>query len=344
MIFSIRPRVARARCDRAGIMTNTAPGHRTRRVVLTLVVAVVCAVGLFPSTAVAAMPDCGWRTTAQQLTAALRGQPDQAAQQLLRVLRNAGFTGEGSSSQQCGAAAPQGDPGTGNYVFDDEFNGTTVDSAAWAVGNRPGDASNQESQCYTPDNVSVGGGSLQIRSKVDSSCDGYQYTSGMVQWKEFNLLHGTIEIRAKQSGGKGSWPAQWLLGANCQGAFQGTAENAGGCDWPNSGSDEVDIAEFKSEGPGVDWQNVVSGDSGFKTCKPQVSDAAENWHVYTFNWTESALSWGIDGKTTCTQNEVVPSRPMFLIINNAMGGAGGAVDHSAFPQTMQIDYVRVSRT
>jgi hypothetical protein len=35
---------------------------------------------------------------------------------------------------------------------------------------------------------------------------------------------------------------------------------------------------------------------------------------------------------------------MFLIINNAMGGAGGAVDESAFPQTMQIDYVRVSRT
>jgi hypothetical protein len=34
---------------------------------------------------------------------------------------------------------------------------------------------------------------------------------------------------------------------------------------------------------------------------------------------------------------------MFLIINNAMGGdGGGAIDGTDFPQTMLVDYVRVT--
>ncbi|WP_296371743.1 MULTISPECIES: glycoside hydrolase family 16 protein [unclassified Pseudonocardia] len=308
-----------------------------RRTVVAVVVLGLLA--LLPAVAGAApADDCTWRVTAQQLAAALPDQDDPAAQRLLRILRNAGFTGEGPAP---GCQPSGGD--TGRYVFADEFDGTQVDTALWSIGDRPGDASNNESQCYVPGNVSVADGALQIRSKVDSSCSGYRYTSGMVQWKQFTMLRGTIEIRAKQSGGRGSWPAQWLLGAKCQTAFKGTAENVGGCDWPSPGSDEVDIAEFKSDGPTVDWQNVVSGGSGFKTCKPTVPDASQNWHVYSFTWTDSALNWGIDGKTTCTQQEVVPSTPMFLIINNAMGGAGGAIDDGAFPQTMQIDYVRVSR-
>ncbi|MCW2722443.1 MAG: hypothetical protein JWR81_6265 [Pseudonocardia sp.] len=244
-------------------------------------------------------------------------------------------------------AAPTTSPApatTSKYLFDDEFDGTTVDTSKWGIVDRGGDASNNEAQCYIPGNVSEADGYLQITSKVDSSCKGYKYTSGMVQWKDFNLTYGTIEIRARQAGGKGSWPAQWLLGADCQAATMTSDENFGGCDWPNPGSDEVDIAEFKSSGPTVNWQNVISGDSGFKTCKPNVSDASENWHVYTLTWHAKTLVWKVDGKTTCTQTEAVPTQPMFLIINNAMGGdGGGAIDGSDFPQTMQVDYVRVSR-
>lgn len=314
-------------------MTNPA-AHR-RAVPAAVCAVVLCLLAQVSAPASAApTAGCTWRDTAQQLAAALRGQDGPAAQRLLRILRNAGFTGEAP------ACAPAG---TGRYLFADEFDGTGLDTAAWSVGDRPGDADNDESQCYVPGNVWVADGMLQIRSKVDPSCAGYRYTSGMVQWKEFTMLRGTIEIRARQSGGRGSWPAQWLLGARCQTAFTGTAENVGGCDWPNPGADEIDIAEFKSDGAGVDWQNVVSGDSGFRTCKPTVSDASRNWHVYSLSWTERSLTWGIDGKSTCTQQEVVPGAPMFLIINNAMGGAGGAIDDGAFPQTMQIDYVRVSR-
>ena len=231
-----------------------------------------------------------------------------------------------------------------DYLFDDEFNGTAVDTSAWSVLNRGGDASNHEAQCYVPGNVNESGGNLAITSKVDPSCQGYRYTSGMVQWKKFNFTEGTVEIRAEQSGGQGSWPAQWLLGARCQAANLTTNENVGGCDWPEPGSDEIDIAEFKTGGPTTVLQNVVSGGSGFRTCTETVSPADQNWHVYALTRTPTSLTWSVDGRTTCTQRAVVPTDPTFLIINNAMGGdGGGRVDPGDFPQTMLIDYVRVKK-
>jgi hypothetical protein len=33
---------------------------------------------------------------------------------------------------------------------------------------------------------------------------------------------------------------------------------------------------------------------------------------------------------------------MFLIINTAMGGQGGALEPGTLPQTTQVDYVRVT--
>jgi beta-glucanase (GH16 family) len=233
----------------------------------------------------------------------------------------------------------------GNYLFDDEFDGTAVDTSVWSVLSRGGDASNHEAQCYVPGNVSEGGGTLQITSKVDSSCRGYRYTSGMVQWTNATFTYGTIEIRAKESGGQGSWPAQWLLGAKCQVANLTTDENVGGCDWPNPGSDEIDIAEFKTSGPGTVLQNVISGRSGFLTCAETISPADANWHVYALTRTPTAVTWSVDGATTCTQRTVVPTDPMFLIINNAMGGdGGGRIDPGDFPQTMLVDYVRVKKS
>ena len=64
-----------------------------RRTVVAVVVLGLLA--LLPAVAGAApADDCTWRVTAQQLAAALPDQDDPAAQRLLRILRNAGFTGE----------------------------------------------------------------------------------------------------------------------------------------------------------------------------------------------------------------------------------------------------------
>src|SRR4029077_13675799 len=99
----------------------------------------------------------------------------------------------------------------GQYSFDDEFNGGSLDTNAWVALNRPGDRSNNEQQYLLPSNVSVSGGNLAITSKVDFSQRGYKYTSAMIQWKSFNFTYGTVEFRAKMAGGTGTWPSVWLL-------------------------------------------------------------------------------------------------------------------------------------
>ena len=212
--------------------------------------------------------------------------------------------------------------------------------------NRQGDLSNSEIECYQPANVTTTGGALRIVSQVQSIvCNGntYKYTSGMVQWTNFNFTYGTVEIRAKLAGGKGTWPALWFLGANCQASNIPGADNTGLCNWPQPGSDEIDMTEIMRGNLTTVNQQVHSGGNN-PGCAPTTSDVSQNWHIYGLDWTASSLVWKIDGVTTCTLTANIPSTPMFLIINTAIGGAGGGtVVNSTLPQTMLVDYVKVTK-
>jgi beta-glucanase (GH16 family) len=166
----------------------------------------------------------------------------------------------------------------------------------------------------------------------------------MVQWSSsYNFTYGTVEFRAKMAGGQGTWPAIWLLGVNCQESNLSSADNIGSCNWPQPGSDEIDITEIKNANQKTVWQNVISGSSGFQTCTPQTSDVSQNFHVYQLIWAAGSLEWKIDGTSTCKFTNNIPSNPMFMMINTAMGGSGGSVNNSTLPQTLQVDYVKVSQ-
>jgi beta-glucanase (GH16 family) len=227
-------------------------------------------------------------------------------------------------------------------LFDDEFDGSTL-SSGWVALNRPGDSSNAELQCYKPGNVAVGSGLLVLTSKVDSSCAGYRHTSAMVQWRSFNFLYGILEIRAKEAGGQGTWPALWLLGANCQQTNVADPANIPPCDWPRPGSDEIDVAEIMGGNLTLVHQGIHSADNN-SGCTSHATDVSQNWHTYVLVWQPGSVTWKIDGATTCVITAGVPSHPMFLLMNTAIGGfGGGAVNEATLPQTHAIDYVRVSR-
>jgi beta-glucanase (GH16 family) len=219
----------------------------------------------------------------------------------------------------------------GSDLFYDDFG--TLDTTTWGIANNAGDASNNEIQYYLPANVSIGSAGLQILTQVQSA-GGKAYTSGMVYWRSLNFTYGTVEIRAKMAGGQGPWPALWLLGYRCQ--------SGGGCNWPQPGSDEIDMTEILGSNHTRVNQQIHSG--GTNTgCSASTTDVSQNWHTYQLVWKAGSLVWRIDGVTTCSLNSGVPSTPMFLIINTAVGGAGGAVNNATLPQAMQIDYVKVTK-
>jgi len=230
-------------------------------------------------------------------------------------------------------------PGTVT-TFSEGFGGSPL-TPRWSVLNRPGDASNHEAQCYRPANVTQASGSLVITTKVDTSCGGYRYTSGMVQWTSANFTFGTLEFRARFAGGTGTWPAVWMLGASCQTSNISTADNVGTCNWPQMGSQEIDVAEIlNSDERHVHQGLITANDSG--GCDPAATDVSTNWHVYTLVWALDSLTWKIDGQTTCTIREHIPTTPMFVMINTAVGGAAGPIDDSTLPAKTYIDYIRVT--
>ncbi|WP_083631419.1 glycoside hydrolase family 16 protein [Labilibacter marinus] len=236
----------------------------------------------------------------------------------------------------------------GNLIWSDEFEGSAVNQGNWTFEEGTGDNGwgNQELQYYTKgDNVSVANGMLSITAKKvnDNKAQGSYTSTRMISWGKQEFTYGRIEVRAKLPSGKGVWPAIWMLGANL---------NSVG--WPACG--EIDIMEYVGYQPNVVHGTVHTtsgsggnGNGGSKT----LETAEEAFHIYGLLWKEDALTFYIDSPENVvhTYAPVVKNdsnwpfnKPHFFILNMAVGGTwGGAqgIDNSIFPQTMEIDYVRV---
>jgi len=196
----------------------------------------------------------------------------------------------------------------------------------------------------------VNNGFLEITAKLETRTCGdwnhtpaqWKYTSAMVQWRTFSFTYGTVEFRVKAPGGTGPWPAIWLLGKNCQDTNVMGADNQGACHWPDPGSDEIDILEILHGNRNACNQQIHSG-SNNGGCVAQLPDQSLGFHTHQMIWAPGSLTWKIDGVQTCRITSGVPSTPMYLMINIAMGGFGGAVNDATLPQTMVVDYLKVTQ-
>lgn len=244
-----------------------------------------------------------------------------------------------------------------SVLFDDEFAGSSL-SSAWLAANGA-NPNNGEQECYDSNNVVVNDG-LEEQAAVGSvencycpptppSVEECPYVSGAVQWSSLGFTYGTVSVRAKFAGGTGTWPAIWLLGTNCQSPEWITSGSK--CDWPQSGANEIDIAEILDSNHDTVSQGVWTAGSSGNTvhlpkypCRASESDVSTHWHTYTLIWSPGSLTWEVDGVKTCNLTEQVPSTPMFLIINTAVGGVGaGSVNSSTLPQATEVQYVRVAQ-
>jgi len=249
--------------------------------------------------------------------------------------------------------------GAGTTIFFDDFLGGSVDSAKWTVYDRLSDQANGELNCVIPQNVSVSGGILSGVSKFEDRVCGdsveppktMHYTSWQIAQATAPFLYGTVEVRAKIPGGTGPWPCIWMLGFKWQ-ASQPFTANTPEHNWPHDGWSEVDIAEFGGSSR-TTVNNQVHFESpnvgpGFRTLP---FDATTRFMVYRLQWQAGSMIWSVDaedGKGYQTLSSLsgsnVPNVPMYVIIHTAIGGLfGGTPNPSTFPQTFQVDWVRISQ-
>lgn len=225
----------------------------------------------------------------------------------------------------------------GKLVWQEEFNGSTLDEKTWNFELGDHGWGNHERQLYTKANHELRNGVLVITARKE----GDKYTSTRITTagkKEFT--YGYMEARAKLPVGKGIWPAFWMLGSNI-----------GKVGWPLSG--EIDILEYVGKEPHFVYTSLHTKDSHGNTVntrKTKIDNIEEGFHLYAINWTREKIEFFVDDNLVYTfapkdkPVEVWPfDQPFYFLINMAVGGdfGGPDVDDTIFPQEFQVDYIRV---
>jgi beta-glucanase (GH16 family) len=231
-----------------------------------------------------------------------------------------------------------------NIVWDDEFNGTSINPNAWTFetgngGSNPG-WGNNELEYYTSrtNNAYESGGLLHIVAQ-EESYNGFNYTSARMKTEGLYSppVYGRFVWRARLPEGTGMWPALWLLG-----------NDISSIGWPSCG--EIDVVENNGSSP-----NFVQGSLHSNNGNPTAVDNFANgvsttdFHIYMLDWETNSISWYVDGQLYETQTGGTPfNAPFFFIMNIAVGGnyvgnpSTAQIDSgTSFPQEMQVDYLRV---
>ncbi len=238
---------------------------------------------------------------------------------------------------------------TGQLVWSDEFDvDGLLDPQKWAYDVGGYGWGNHEAQFYAearPENAVVRDGKLFITA-VREAYEGMDYTSARITTQgKAGWRYGRFEIRAKLPDARGTWPAIWMIPADWDFSQGG---------WPDVG--EIDIMEHVGWDPGKIHASAHSRDYQWqkgtqKTDSLMVPDATKAFHTYALEWSAKVLRASVDGKVYFEyENEGLGpdkwpyDKPFALIMNIAVGGAWGGIkgiDAASFPQTMEVDYVRV---
>jgi len=234
-------------------------------------------------------------------------------------------------------------------VWADEFDHDGApDPQRWSYDVGGHGWGNDEKQFYTGDrreNARVEEGHLVIEARREP-WQGMDYTSARLVTKgKGDWSHGRFEIRAKLPSSRGTWPAIWMLP---------TKWDLGNGEWPDNG--EIDIMEHVGTNVGVIhasthshlhwWKNNTQ-----RTATTVIPDATTAFHTYALEWDAEEIRVYVDDRHYFTSRRAGgdwTSWPFFkdfyLVLNLAIGGAWGGekgIDDTAFPQRMEVDYVRV---
>ena len=267
------------------------------------------------------------------------------------------------ASRAFGQACTNPNDGSGNLCTP-----TTSTNGKWMLINHASDNNGgADLGCYLYKQVAFATGALTItmtRPATSPTCGQSTTTQGTQPYLSGSLVSvasfspnttcpsGTCTIQASIEAGKG-WPAFWLLGGNgltssssgCQyQSVYNTWDNVGNCNWsqdtmPNGDSGEQDIMEYIEPNYTATNQNLINNGVDQHGTSQTLSNATTNFHLYTMHWSNSAISYAVDGTTSPNSwSTHIPVNPQFIILENRV--SSGSVP-SSFPQVMTVQYVQV---
>jgi len=238
-------------------------------------------------------------------------------------------------------------------VWRDEFNAAQLDPESWFFeagdGSQYGNPGwgNTELQWYLPNSAQLENDSLVITARHEVS-NGKNYTSARLHTRDrFAFRYGRVEARIRLPAGQGIWPAFWLL----------PQDNVYGR-WAASG--EIDIMEAVNLG--VAGNNTVHGTIHYGGATPGnlysggeylvPMDATSNFHEYAIEWDPTEIRWYVDDvlysmkdawSSTGADYPAPFDQHFYILLNVAVGGnwPGSPDASTVFPETMEVDYVRV---
>jgi len=246
-------------------------------------------------------------------------------------------------------------------VFEDNFDGpegSSINTNNWnfEIGNGQNGWGNQELQYYTdrPENVALDGQGNMVITARRESFQGFEFTSARITTKDkFEQKYGRWEARIQMPGGRGIWPAFWMLGANIE---TEPDDDPLTIQWPFVG--EIDITEMRGQepsktiasihGPGYSGGGAISGDYELEGERFD-----KDFYIFAIEWQPDYIDFYLDDVrfNRITRNDLpegveewpFDENPFFMLLNIAVGGTfvGFPVEDTPFPQTMVVDYVKV---
>ena len=235
-------------------------------------------------------------------------------------------------------------------VWHDEFDDATLDTSKWRYATH--NSGGSEQQAYTvgrTENVRIENSNLILEAKKDGYVSGYTWSSGRIDTSGLcGFKYGRLEAKLRYDVVSGAFPAFWTIGT-C--AHYPTGENIHGVkkslgtQWAQNG--EIDMFEgrgTKSEIAQGGWYNQDDGKGNQTIIFGTKNIDASQYHVYAVEWTETTIIAYIDGVETGRKDiSDIKSwhRPMYIILNMAVGSTGGYPTDDCTSMKMEVDWVRV---
>lgn len=235
-------------------------------------------------------------------------------------------------------------------VWHDEFDDATLDTSKWRYATH--NSGGSEQQAYTvgrTENVRLENSNLILEARKDGYVSGYTWSSGRIDTSGLcGFKYGRLEAKLRYDVVSGAFPACWTIGT-C--AHYPTGENIHGVkkslgtQWAQNG--EIDMFEGRGTNSEIaqgGWYNQDDGKGNQTIIFGRKNIDASQYHVYAVEWTETTMISYIDGvETGRTDISNIESwhRPMYIILNMAVGSTGGYPADDCTSMKMEVDWVRV---